>query len=175
MTAPNSDSRASILTELKSARAAFHALLDSLSDEDLRRRSLNPGWTNGEILFHMTFGFMLIPPLVPMLRLFGRLPKRFSRAFAWLLNAGTPLFNWVNALGARGGGKVYDRPAIARKYDRVHASILRIVDSIKDDEWQCGMYYPHKWDHLFDEYMTLEQVLRYPTIHLRFHLDQIAR
>ena len=39
--------------ELAAARAEFHALLDSLSEEDFRRQSLNPGWTNGEILAHM--------------------------------------------------------------------------------------------------------------------------
>jgi hypothetical protein len=67
-------------------RAAFHALLEPLSDADLRKPSHNPGWTNGEILFYMTFGFILILTLAPMVRLWGRLPKRSSSGYARLLN-----------------------------------------------------------------------------------------
>lgn len=57
-----------IRSELESARASFHALLASLSEEDLRRRSLNPGWTNGEILAHIVFGFIVVNVLLPLTR-----------------------------------------------------------------------------------------------------------
>jgi hypothetical protein len=80
-------------------------LLGSLTEENLRGRSHNPGWTNGEILAHMTFGFIVINVLLPMARLWGRLPKASSKWFAWLLNAVTGPFNWVNALGARFQGQ----------------------------------------------------------------------
>ncbi|HEX9681403.1 MAG TPA: DinB family protein, partial [Anaerolineales bacterium] len=60
-----------IESELASARASFHALLDSLSDEGWARRSRNPGWTNGEIVFHIAFAFMLLRSLVPMVRIWG--------------------------------------------------------------------------------------------------------
>ena len=89
-----SEVREVILTELATTRAAFHALLEPLSDVDLRKPSCNPGWTNGEILFHMTFGFILILTLVPMVRLWGRLPERSSYGFARLLNSMTGFFNW---------------------------------------------------------------------------------
>ena len=36
--------------ELAATRARFHSLLASLSEEDFQKQSLNPGWTNGEIL-----------------------------------------------------------------------------------------------------------------------------
>ena len=64
-----------IRQELETTRLRFHSLLDSLSEEDFRTQSLNPGWTNGEILAHMTFGFIVINVLLPMARLWGRLPK----------------------------------------------------------------------------------------------------
>ena len=74
-----------ILEELQDARVAFHNLLDSLSAEDFREQSLNPGWTNGEILAHMTFGFIIVNVLLPMARAWGRLPKGSSKWFAWIL------------------------------------------------------------------------------------------
>lgn len=164
-----------IRAELESARGKFHAVLDSLAEEDMHRQSLNPGWTNGEILAHMTFGFIILNVLVPMARLWGRLPRGSSRLFAGLLNAFTGPFDRVNALGARGQGKVFTHKRIGKIYDRAHVSLLKQVDSIRDDEWQRGMYYPVKWDSNFDEFMTLEKLFQYPVIHFNFHLGQIAR
>ena len=82
----------SIRTELDATHTTFHRLLDSLTEADMHKQSLNPGWTNGEILAHMTFGFLIINVLLPMARLWGRLPKGSSKPFAWLLNAVTGPF-----------------------------------------------------------------------------------
>jgi len=164
-----------ILLQLDTARAEFYKLLDSLSEQDFQRQSLNRGWTNGEILAHMTFGFIVINVLLPMTRLWGRLPKGSSKWFAWLLNAFTGLFNWSNALGARGQGKVFTRQRIGKIFDRVYFSLSKKINSIKEDEWEHGMYYPTKWDSNFDEFMTLEKLFHYPVQHFKFHLTQIAR
>jgi hypothetical protein len=161
--------------ELEMARTSFHSLLDSLSQEDFRKQSLNPGWTNGEILAHMTFGFLITNLLLPMTRLWGRLPKGSSKWFAGLLNAFTGLFNWANELGARGQGKIFTHPRIGRIFDRVYFSLLEKINSIQEDEWQRGMYYPTRWDSNFDEFMTLEQLFHYPVTHFNFHLAQISR
>ena len=58
-------------SDLEATRASFHALLDSLTEADWYRPSLNPGWTNGEILAHMLFGFIIINVLLPLARLWG--------------------------------------------------------------------------------------------------------
>ncbi|HET9905850.1 MAG TPA: DinB family protein [Anaerolineales bacterium] len=166
--------RQQILSELQMARATFHRLLDSLSNEDFYKPSLNPGWTNGEILVHMTFGFIIVNVLLPMARLWGWLPKGSSKWFAWLLNAVTGPFNWINELGARGQGKIFTRTRIGTVYDRAYFSLLRKINSIKDEEWQRGMYYPTKWDPNFSEFMTLEKLFHYPVNHFNFHLTQIS-
>ena len=166
--------REEIKNELDTAHARFHHLLESMSEQDFQKQSLNPGWTNGEILAHMTFGFIIIEVLLPMARLWGRLPRGSSKWFAWLLNLFTGPFNWFNALGARGQGKVFTRQRIGRIYDRVYFSLLKKIDSIADDEWGRGMYYPTKWDSNFSEFMTLEKLFYYPVIHFNFHLEQIA-
>lgn len=164
-----------IRDELEDTRAKFNSLLESLSKEDFKRQSLNPGWTNGEILAHMTFGFVVINVLLPMARLWGKLPKGSSKWFAWLLNSSTGIFNWFNMLGARGQGKVFTPRRIGKIYDRIYYSLLRKGNSIKDEEWERGMYYPTKWDSNFDEFMTIEKLFHYPVIHFNFHLKQITR
>ncbi|MGH9935635.1 MAG: DinB family protein [Blastocatellia bacterium] len=165
----------SICSELESARSSFHALLDSLSEADMHRQSLNPGWTNGEILAHMLFGFIIVNVLLPMARIWGRLPKDSSKPFAWLLNVSTGPFNWFNALGARMQARVFTYRRIGKLYDRVHALLLKKAASIKDEEWERGMYYPTKWDSNFSEFMTVEKLFHYPVMHFNHHLKQIAR
>lgn len=167
--------REDILARLNTAHASFHALLDSLSEKDFQKQSLNLGWTNGEILAHMTFGFIIINVLLPMARLWGRLPKGSSKWFAWLLNAFTGPFNWMNALGARGQSRVFIRKRVGKIYDRTHVALLKKINSVRDNEWERGMYYPTKWDSNFDAFMTLEKLFQYPVVHFNFHMTQIAR
>ena len=167
--------RAEIRQELDTARAEFHKLLAALSEDDFQRQSLNAGWTNGEIVAHMTFGFIIINVLLPMARFWGRLPKGSSKWFAGLLNTFTGPFNWINALGARGQGKLFTRERVGRIYDRSYFSLLKMIRSIKANEWEHGMYYPTKWDSNFSEFMTLEKLFHYPVIHFNFHLTQISR
>jgi hypothetical protein len=167
--------REEIREELETTRARFHNILDSLSEQDLKKQSLNAGWTNGEILAHMTFGFIVIDVLLPMARLWGRLPKGSSKWFASLLNAFTGLFNWFNMLGARGQAKFFTHPRIGKIYDRAYFSLVKKLDSTRDDEWEHGMYYPTKWDATFDEFMTLEKLFHYPIAHFNFHAEQISR
>jgi hypothetical protein len=173
MSTNSRDTRKEIQTELESTRVRFHQLLLSLSEGDFQKQSLNPGWTNGEILAHMTFGFIVIDVLLPVARLWGRLPKTSSKWFARLLNLFTGPFNWFNALGARLQGRIFTRQRIGKIYDRVYFSLLRKLNSIGDKEWDRGMYYPTKWDSNFSEFMTLEKLFHYPIIHFNFHLGQI--
>lgn len=165
----------SVHNELDAARLSFHLLLDSLSDEDLARRSHNPAWTNKQIVFHMALGFFLLPSLCLLLLLFGRLPPLFSKAFARLLNSLTRPFNVINALGAYGGGRVFTRAALGRTFDGVYALSLQMARHIPAADWQRGMFYPTQWEPLFNSYMTLEDVYRFPVRHFYSHVRQIAR
>jgi hypothetical protein len=72
-------------------------------------------------------------------------------------------------------GRIFTRRRIGRIYDRTYFSLLRKLDSIAEDEWEHGMYYPTQWDSNFDEFMTLEKLFHYPVTHFQFHLGQIAR
>ena len=171
----DSEVRKRIRDELAETRRQFHALLDSLSAADWDAPSRNPAWTNGQLVFHMLFAFMLIPWLFWLIRFWSRLPDGYSRAFARVLDFSTPLFNRVNALGPRGQAVVFGRRRAGSIYDRVHRSILHKVDSIKDDDWGRGMNYPVRWDPDFGEFMTFERLFHYPTQHLQRHLAQLSR
>ena len=74
-----------------------------------------------------------------------------------------------------GQGKVFTRRRIGGIYDHIYLSLVKKASSIKDDEWERGMYYPIRWDPNFDEFMTLESLFYYPIRHFNFHQTQLAR
>jgi hypothetical protein len=160
--------------ELEQARVAFHAALDVLPPGAWRAPSRNPGWTNAELCFHMLLGFVLVPLLLRLMRWMARLPAWCDTGFARLLNAGTPLFNRVNALGPRVGARLLSRAAIARQFDRVLARILGQLRELSERDLGRGMHYPTRWDPRFRAVMTAEDLLRYPAAHLEHHLRQLA-
>ena len=175
MNIKHQETKDAIWAEMEATRTVFHALVASLSENDLRRKSRNPGWTNGEILAHITFGFIILNALLPMARLWGCLPRWTSKPFAWLLNAFTIPFNWVNAFGTRGQARVFTYQRIGAVYDWAHFSLMKQINSIKEDEWERGMHYPTRWDSNFSDFMTIEKLFHYPVIHFNFHLGQIAK
>jgi hypothetical protein len=152
----------------------FHALLESISEEDWGKQSLNSGWSNGEIFAHILFGFSILNALLPMTRVWGKLPKETSKPFANLLNFLTKPFNWINALGARGQGKVFTYRNVGKVFDKTISSLISKANNISSDEWQSGMHYPTKWDPNFSDFMTLEKLFLYPIAHFKLHQNQIA-
>src|SRR5512143_3055624 len=119
-----------IRADLDATRASILSLLDSFSKEDWRRQSRNPGWTNGEVMAHMVFGFVVVIVLLPMTRLWGRLPKDASRPFARMLDRFAGPFNRVNAFGARMQGRLFAPDRIGPVYDRAEARLLKKAASI---------------------------------------------
>jgi len=143
----NNDTKESVRIELENTR--FHEILETLSREDWYKKSQFSAWTNGKLLFHMAFGFIILSTLINLVLFLARLPKSFSKPFAGFLNFFTDPFEWIDVIGPHAGAKIVSYRSIGRKYDRVHFSILRKLDSIKEDDWKKGMYFPIKWDILF--------------------------
>lgn len=170
----NNNTKEAIRLELENTRSTFHKILDSLSREDWYKKSQFPAWTNGELLFHMALGFMILPTLIHLVLFWSRLPKSFSKSFAGFLNFITGPFIWMDIFGPHIGAKVFPCQSIGKKYDRVHVTVLKKLDSIKEDDWQRGMYYPTEWDPLFSEYMTVKAVFHYMTAHFNYHLKQLS-
>lgn len=135
--------------------------------------SHNPGWTNGQLLFHVMLGFILVPLLARLLVWLGRLPGVWSRTFARVLNLSTPVFNRVNAIGPRAGARLLGKAGVLRQFDRAHARILARLDRVRAGDWSLTMPYPTRWDPRFRSDMRLEDLFQYPIDHLRHHRAQL--
>lgn len=166
--------RQAIADGMERARATLACLVEEAGDADFDRPSNGTRWTNEQLLFHMVFGFMVVQRLLPLVRLFGRLPPEWSRKYARLLNLGTPLFDIVNYRGSSAAAMVYNRRRMVRKFDRVLAALQRELAAEPEHNFDLSMAFPTRWDPFFAGTMTLEQVYRYPIEHFDYHARQLT-
>jgi hypothetical protein len=166
--------REAVHRELEAARAAFHALVATATEADLRRRSDGTRWTNKQLLFHMLLGYLILRALTRLVRVFGRLPDGVSRAYARLLNAATRPFDAVNYVGSWAGGSTLTTHRMTVMFDHVIDRLHRRLDAESDADLARGMHYPDRWDPFFTDYMTLADVYRFPTRHFHFHARQLT-
>jgi hypothetical protein len=166
--------KADIVAEYGRARADLDAWLESVTPEDLRRRSNGTKWTNEELLFHMVFGYMVVRTLLPLVHLISRLPKPVGKAFAAFLNAGTRPFDVINYWGSRGAALFFNRHRMARKLDTTITAIARRLEHESPASLSRSMPFPDRWDPFFAPLMTLNDVYAYPTKHFDFHARQLS-
>src|SRR5262245_61144284 len=48
--------KAELRAEIEDARREYHELLNSLTRADWKRKSTNPAWTIGQLMYHMALG-----------------------------------------------------------------------------------------------------------------------
>ena len=165
--------RAEIAADLERARVEFHRLLAEAERHDAwTKPTCGTRWTNEQLLFHMVFGYMVVQRLLVLVKVFSRLPDGVSRVFARSLNAATTPFDIINYYGSCAAALVYNRHRMGAKMDRVIASLQRKLARESDDSLRRGMHFPTRWDPFFKDYMTLEDVYRYPGKHSDFHKRQ---
>lgn len=171
---PGAPDRNSIVADYRRACAQLAATLDRAGDGELRRVSTGTRWTNEELLFHMVFGYMVVQALLPLVKIFGRLPPPAGRGFARLLDAGTRPFDVVNYWGSRAAARYFNRRRMAGKLERVTASLARSLARETEQSLALQMAFPTRWDPFFAPVMTLADVYAYPTLHFDFHAKQLS-
>lgn len=160
--------------ELERVRADLHLLVARATAQELRRRTNGTRWTNGQMLWHMAFGFLIVRRLLPLVRLFGRLPDPFSRTFAAVLNAGTRPFHHVNYLGSVGGALVFHGPRLTRQLDHTIELLHCRLDAETETALSRRMHFPTGWDPCFHDSMALADVYAYGAQHYDFHRAQLT-
>ena len=167
--------RTEIAADLERARVEFHRLLAEAEHHNAwSKPTRGTRWTNEQLLFHMVFGYMVVQRLLILVRVFSRLPDAIGRAFARDLNAATAPFDVINYYGSCAAALVYNRRRMGGKMDRVIAALQRKLARESDDALRRGMRFPPRWDPFFKDYMTLEDVYRYPGQHFDFHHRQLT-
>lgn len=166
--------REAAAADLERARLEFHRLLDAAGPHDWGKPTRGTRWTNEQLLFHVVFGYMVVRRLLLLVQVFGRLPEPFGVRFARLLNAVSTPFHAVNYYGSCAAASVYNRHRMGAKLDREIDKLQQRLTRESDDDLRRGMHYPTRWDPFFDDYMTIEDLYRYPGRHFDFHARQLT-
>ena len=166
--------RQPIHEELERVRLDLRQLVEQATASDLRRRTDGTRWTNGQMLWHMVFGYLIVWRLLPGVSLFGRLPHGYSRRFSAALNAGTRPFHTINYLGGCSGALVFHGPRLTRLLDRTVNHLHRRLDAESEESLARRMHFPVQWDPFFAETMTVADVYHYGTQHYDFHRTQLT-
>ena len=166
--------RLAIVDELERARREFHRLLDGASKVELSKQSRGTRWTNEQLMFHMLFGYILVRVLLVIVRLFWLMPDGASRRFSQILNAVTAPFHVVNYLGSCGGALVFNHRRMGAGFDRTVDAIEARLMGEAEVDLRRGMHYPDRWDPYFTDFMTVEDIYRYPTRHFDHHARQLT-
>jgi uncharacterized damage-inducible protein DinB len=161
--AEQNDLRETIRAELETACREFHALLAELSTADLSKPSLNPAWTVGKVLYHMSLAPKNLPSDVWLIRHLKWIPK---------FPAGP--FNRLNVIMTRRGARNKTKDLLAVEYDQAHTRALKCLQSIRDEEWHMGARYPD-WDPLLSGYVTIERLFHYLKLHFESHAEDIRQ
>jgi uncharacterized protein (TIGR03083 family) len=119
--------RQAIRQRLVAARQGFHALVDALTNDDLRLRSGNPAWTVRAVLTHLVWSLELLPREVASAKR-GRGMFNFPPLVRDLLNA------WLTRAAAR--GQTLER--LRRRYDTAFDAALTTFDGLSDNELHLG-------------------------------------
>ncbi len=148
--------RDAIRVELVATLDAYHELLNSLSDEDWKKRSGNPAWTVGQLMWHIAWAGGFVPRgVADCKRGKGFNPPQF-------------IANPVNTLITRWGARSATPQSVAEKYDAAHTATLAALDEVKEDEWDRGA-------KVFGEFETVESVLRSPASHFKEHEADVLK
>lgn len=166
--------RQEIRDELERVRADFHALVAAATPAELRRPSAGTRWTNGQLLFHMFFGYLVVRRLLPLVRLMGRLPEPVSRAVARVLEAGTRPFHVINYVSDRGAARVIQGQRLIRWFDRTLDVLQAQLEVEPAAGLARGMHMPVHWDPYFREWMSLTEIYHYGTQHYDHHRQQLT-
>lgn len=152
--------RAAIRADMETARTAFHRLLDSVPDEALARPCAISQWTIKEVLTHIVIN---LEQAVPMMVKRARRSKGMPKFLA------TRLGHWLNYKLAVWSARKATRESLAQRYDAAHANLLKLLASVRDDEWHRPTAYPD------GRPLTMETVFHVPAEHLELHAAWIRQ
>lgn len=146
--------------ELQATRRAYHELLAEIPDAAWDRPTANPAWTVRQMMFHITLALRFLPADVALMRR-GRMPA----VPAWL-------FNGVNEWYTRFMGSRQTRASLAAEYDKRHAAVVSLLESIEPQEWTLTGEYPDINRNL-EGTRSMADMFHYISVHFEEHAADI--
>ncbi len=151
-----SPTKETIRSDLEATKSQYHELLNSLSEEDWKKKSGNPAWNVRQLMWHMAWANGFTAQGVESCR-----KGKGTNPPNWIADFGN---TWITRIGSRGA----TQQSAGEKYDESHAKVLAAIETVQDDEWQKGA-------RVFNQDMTIESTLRSIPEHFKEHEADIKK
>lgn len=146
--------RAAIQAKMESTRAAYHQLLNSLTETEHQRPLVTSKWTVKEIMCHMV---IVLEDGAPMLIDKARKGREMPKFFDSLVG------NWLNYKQAVWSARKATPESLAQRYDTAHQQLLTLLEGVADHEWALTSAYPDGTP------VTMAGIFHMPTWHFELH------
>jgi len=151
--------------DLETARQNFHHLLDSVPEAAYVHPSLIDGWTNSDVLYHITLGPRAIRFEILMI-------KNIPWIFKALNDFTSEIFNWGNALFARHPKRI-TRQRLIKAYEAGHAGLMSSLRRMDESDLAKSVLYPESFVSEVAGVASIERLYRYIRLHCEIHGAQI--
>lgn len=152
--------RVALRAQLAETRAAYHALMESLTEEEWYRKTATTAWTVGEMMTHLADTLAGKPETIAHLRR-GKNHLNPPPGFRWLAPG-------IGYLVVKYSARRQTRQTILARYDQAYSALMAVLDGIQDQEWNLGAY-------CYGEgYKTMFEVCQMVVSHFQEHAAQIA-
>lgn len=146
--------------ELEATRDGYHKLVDSLSEDDWKHKSVNPAWTCGELAFHLASSTGFVRGMVDS----AKGGSRFNPLYL------TPRFllDRLSVMATRMGARGQTAESLKRRYDGDLDRLIAVLDAVEPGAWQSRITVGG------DEH-TMEGLFRLVPEHLAEHGEDIRK
>jgi hypothetical protein len=146
--------------QLDETRAAYHALMESLTEADWHRKTATTAWTVGEVMTHLADTLAAKPETIAHIRK-GKNHLNLPPGLRWLAPG-------IGYLLVKYSARRKSRHTILARYDQAYSALMTAIDGIQDQEWNLGAY-------CYGEgYKTMFEVCQMVVSHFQEHAAQIA-
>lgn len=149
-------SKDALRADIETVRTEYLALLDSLSAEDWTKKTANPSWTVGNLMWHLGFGAEFFGQAVGYCRK-GKAP-----------NPPQFLVNPLNSLLTRFRSRGATPERVRAQYEAATNKLLGLLEGVGDDEWQ-------KSATIYGTPYTVEKAFQGPRAHWDEHRPDILQ
>jgi len=154
--------------EMESTLQDFHHLLDSVPESFYHHPSINPAWTIGDVLYHITLGPTALRYEIWMI-------CHAHRLFQFGLNGFTAkVINRLNALFAQRTKRITHQ-TLTKAYEAGHAGMMSSLKRMREDDFQKSVIYPEAFVAELAGKVTAESLFRYVKEHFDLHAEQITQ
>lgn len=151
--------RAAIRAALDATTTQYRAAVEAIPAADWKARSGNPGWTRGQLAWHVAASGDFVAGLVENAR-----KGKGTNVPAFAM----PLLFKLSELRVRMKSRGATPESVLRDYDAGSARVSRLLDSLRDDEFAMSATN-------FGETRTIAEMFQLPVEHMAEHGPEMAR